>query len=73
MTPDSTTHSAACDVVLRQPEVTKITGLPRSSIYAAEGFPTPIKIGPRASGWLLSEVRAWLAQRVAERDAKVQP
>ena len=37
------------------------TGLSRSGIYAAVAagkFPTPIKLGPRAVGWLESEIDA---------------
>ncbi len=31
-------------------------------------FPAPCKIGPRSVAWLESEVAAWQAERVAERD-----
>lgn len=31
--------------------------------------PAPIKLGESASGWLLSEVEAWIATRREERDA----
>ena len=31
-------------------------------------FPVRIKIGPNRVGWLLSEVEAWLAQRIEGRD-----
>jgi len=30
-----------------------------------EGFPTPIKLGERAVGWLVSEVELWFAARIA--------
>lgn len=63
------------DRVLRFPEVQAITGLPISSAYeaiAAGTFPRPIKIGPRAVGFLQSEVTAWVAARVAERDAALE-
>jgi prophage regulatory protein len=43
-------------------------GLSRSSAYrlAKEGqFPKLIKLSERSSGWLRSEVEAWLAARVA--------
>ena len=29
-------------------------------------FPKPIKLGPRASGWLESEINAWISERIAE-------
>ena len=28
-----------------------------------EGFPAPIQLGPRAVGWVASQVESWLAQR----------
>jgi hypothetical protein len=34
-------------------------------------FPAPVKIGPRSVAFILSEVLAWQAARVAERDAKL--
>tara|TARA_R110001599_G_scaffold353459_3_gene592822 strand:+ start:10670 stop:10894 length:225 start_codon:yes stop_codon:yes gene_type:complete len=57
------------DVILRWPEVYARIGYSRSHAHAlaAQGkFPKPIKLGPRASGWLESEVNAWLAERVAQ-------
>lgn len=53
--------------VLRLPEVRRMTGLSRSSIYElqADGrFPRSIKLGERAVGWLEQEVREWLARRI---------
>lgn len=53
--------------ILRLGAVKSRTGLSRSTIYAriAEGnFPKPISLGPRAVGWLASEVDDWLLQRV---------
>jgi prophage regulatory protein len=57
------------NVVLRWPEVAKIVPISRSHAHAlaAQGkFPKPIKLGPRASGWLESEINSWLADRVAK-------
>ena len=31
-------------------------------------FPQPIKLGERGSGWLTSEIDAWLQSRVDARD-----
>lgn len=42
------------------------TGMSRSSIYKAikDGeFPAPIALGPRAVGWLESEISAWIESR----------
>jgi len=60
------------DRILRKSEVLARTGLSRTSMYrlAQEGqFPRPLKLGPRASGWLESEVSAWMDRKAAERDA----
>jgi len=63
------TQPTPIDPVLRWPEVAKIVPISRSHAHAlaAQGkFPKPIKLGPRASGWLESEINAWLAERVAQ-------
>lgn len=52
--------------ILRRPEVEKLTGIPRSTLYAkitVGDFPAPIKIGQRAVGWLEIEVHNWLDSR----------
>lgn len=54
-------------VVLRLPEVCKMTGLCRSTIYemeANERFPRRIKVGVRSVGWIDQEVQDWLARRL---------
>jgi prophage regulatory protein len=59
--------------ILRLPEVKKITGLSRSTIYLriSEGrFPKPVSLGGRAVGWLEAEVQQWL-QRQIEVSRKV--
>jgi prophage regulatory protein len=45
---------------LRLPEVEQRTGRKRSAIYADPDFPAPVPIGPRAVGWLESEIDVWL-------------
>lgn len=53
--------------ILRLPQVCKVTGLCRSSIYQmeAEGrFPRRVKIGARSVGWIESELQIWLRQRI---------
>lgn len=52
--------------LLRIKEVSEVTGLPVSSIYAAMGvnsFPRPVKIGSRAVGWKSRDIIAWLESR----------
>lgn len=59
--------------VLRLPDVQKITGLSRSSIYAMMGdknnpFPKQVSLGMRAVGWLESEIQEWINQRAGLRE-----
>jgi prophage regulatory protein len=52
------------DRVLRLPEVERVTGLKRSTIYRdiqAGRFPPPVKLGKQASGWKASAIAAWIA------------
>jgi prophage regulatory protein len=56
--------------ILRLPEVIKITGLSRSSIYAMmdkEQFPKQVALGARAVGWLENEIREWISNRAGLR------
>jgi prophage regulatory protein len=58
--------------VLRLREVMARTGLRRDSVYRLGrhgDFPRPVKLTKAASGWLESEVSAWITARAAERDA----
>lgn len=53
--------------ILRRKQVEARTGLSRSTIYQriAEGsFPKPVSLGPRAVGWLESEIESWLSSCV---------
>ena len=45
------------------PQVYKLVSLGR--------FPKPIKLGERGSGWLTTEIDAWLQSRVDARDEEV--
>jgi prophage regulatory protein len=48
-------------------EVKNTTGLSGSSIYrmaSAGTFPKPIKLGERSSGWIDSEIKQWLDDRI---------
>ena len=61
------------DPILRWPDVAKIVPISRSHAHAlaAQGkFPKPIKLGPRASGWLQSEIRNWMDERIADSRAE---
>lgn len=52
--------------VLRLPQVEKITGLARSTVYRLieQGrFPKQIHLSTRAVGWLESDVHAWIKER----------
>lgn len=52
--------------ILKQPEVSRVTGLSRSSIYRLEAqgqFPSRVKLSECASGWHSEEVQAWIDSR----------
>ena len=58
--------------LLTLPEVLKRTGKGKSSVYAgiaASKFPVPVKDG-KSTRFLASEIDAWIAARVAERDCR---
>lgn len=60
--------------ILRLDDVKSRTGLSRSTIYVriAEGeFPKPILLGPRAVGWLDTEIEDWVARRIRATRARV--
>ncbi|WP_371435405.1 AlpA family transcriptional regulator [Polaromonas sp.] len=49
--------------VLRLPAVINRVGLSRSSIYNRQrsgAFPRPVKLGPRAVGFIEQEIEAWI-------------
>jgi len=57
----------------RLPTVSGMTGLGRSQIYAlirAGHFPRPCKLSERCSAWDSAEIEGWIADRIAERDAR---
>lgn len=56
------------DLLLRQPEVQRLTGLGRSVIYQQmrDGmFLRSVKVGPRAASWSEEAVHGWIQQRLA--------
>ena len=55
------------NAILRLPTVIARTGLSRSTIYlriANGAFPAAINLGPRAVGWLESDIETWLTARI---------
>jgi prophage regulatory protein len=57
------------DRILRWPEVQQRVGICRSQAHqliSKSKFPAQVKLGPRASGWIESEIIAWIEQRIAE-------
>lgn len=60
--------------IIRRGELKTVTGYSIAQIYnlVADGtFPKPIPLGKHAVGWLESDIAAWQAERIAERDAKI--
>jgi prophage regulatory protein len=61
--------------ILRKRGVVEKVGLKGSTLYALMGrglFPRPVQLaGQSTVGWVEDEIDAWLAARVARRDAKV--
>jgi prophage regulatory protein len=53
-------------VLLRRPEVSRRTGLSRTTIYRlvqSGEFPAPRQLGARAVAWSEAEVSAWIETR----------
>lgn len=59
--------------LLRWPEVRERVGLSHSQVYklmnqagpdGRPAFPQVVKLGQRASGWIESEVEAWIDERI---------
>jgi prophage regulatory protein len=61
--------------ILKLPVVIEMTGKCRSGIYqdiSNGNFPKQINLGPRAVGWLESEVLQWIDARIKARDEGVK-
>jgi prophage regulatory protein len=59
--------------ILRLPEVQAKTGLKHSAIYERiqDGtFPKPVPLGPKARGFVETEIDGWIKQRIAARDGE---
>ena len=55
--------------LIRRKEVERLTALSRSRIYAlmaADAFPKPVTLGAMSVAWLETEVRQWIADRIAD-------
>jgi prophage regulatory protein len=68
-----TTNNRLREQVLRMEEVMMRTGLSRSMIYklqAANEFPTSIKLGERAVGWIEADVDEWLDSKGTGRNIR---
>lgn len=62
--------------ILRIKSVIDMTGIPRSSLYRfvkSGHFPAPIKLGPRAAGWLETDIQAWIAGRQSAARLSLSP
>ena len=60
------------DRFLRESDVRRITGLSRAQrqrLERAGQFPTRVALSVRAFGWIESEIRAWAAARISERES----
>ncbi|HHW7447199.1 DNA-binding protein [Pasteurella multocida] len=56
-------------------EVMHITGLKRTTIYNrmnADEFPKNIKLGHNNIAWLESEIRAWMQEKINQRNQEGQ-
>jgi prophage regulatory protein len=52
--------------LLRLPEVKRLSGLSRSTIYRLESqghFPARVRLSERATAWRATEIFSWLAAR----------
>ena len=68
----------ASSTLIRMPEVERIVGMKRSTIYklmqrSDSGFPLPVKLSnSNARGapvaWVLSEIQTWARSRIEARD-----
>lgn len=59
--------------IIRLPAVLDMIGMSKPSVYnmiKRGDFPAPIKLGPKASGWLVNEVQGWIAERMSARAVK---
>ncbi len=68
-----TKEEEICFCFIRQPEVSRITSIPKSSIPVEieEGnLPAPVEISTRSRAWLKSEIHDWMKHKLEERDTR---
>jgi len=56
---------------IRLPEVIHLCGLSRSTVYdliSREAFPKQISLGGKNVAWAQSEITAWMAERITDRN-----
>lgn len=59
--------------ILRLPDVIRKTGMSKTAIYTRlrkNEFPEPLKLGPRAVGFVEAEVNGFLADLIRQRGAR---
>ena len=59
--------------ILRLPEVIKITGKARSTIYLdiKNGlFPSSIKLGVKSVGWIESDIQNWIDSKIQDKEVR---
>lgn len=59
--------------IIRLPAVLTKIGMSKPSVYnmiKRGDFPAPIKLGAKASGWVVAEIDNWIAQRVSARNTQ---
>jgi prophage regulatory protein len=62
-----TTEKPSPHYILRRPEVSRRTGLSRSSLYIhmkRGEFPRPLHLSRRSVGWLEADIANWIESRV---------
>ena len=71
----ATVPSKSGIALIRKDQLLQNIPLDASTLYEeiAQGrFPKPVKIGRRASAWLMSEVEAWLDGKLSTRNTGLQ-
>jgi len=63
---DSNTRAPIAPAILRLPDVLRMVGLSRPTVYRmvkAGTFPAQVRLSTAAVGWLRSEVEQWIMAR----------
>jgi len=67
---DNAMKTAPSMRVLRRPDVERLTGLARSTLYErmeSGDFPRAVRLVGRSVGWIEAEVLEWIEVRMADR------